>query len=189
MDLTTNSLQYTQLPPEEVRICVAEDNRVNRKVLEKFLDRLCYSNFHMYENGQDAVDGVRQQAANGKPYHIILMDTAMPVMDGFRATKILRQDENEAIRSVPIIALYACSVIKLDTAAKGMTDVLLKPVAVSNLRSILETYGNPLVGFPFSSLVSDTNQSQKVVEAEPSIAIEEAKINGHQETSWLRPRL
>jgi CheY-like chemotaxis protein len=143
-----SSQQYLQLPPEELRICVVEDNPVNRKIMTKFLDRLCYTNFHLYENGKLAVEGIRRQAADGEPYHLVFMDAAMPVMGGFEAIRLIRTDENEAVRNVIIIGMHAHSIERLaqqEFLPRGANDVISKPIRMQSLREIMETVGNPPV--------------------------------------------
>ncbi|RCI16506.1 hypothetical protein L249_2274 [Ophiocordyceps polyrhachis-furcata BCC 54312] len=135
-------LDLTQLRKEEVRICVAEDNPINQKIAIQYVQRLGYPSVSAYENGLKAVEGLRQKAREGKPYHIVLMDVQMPVLDGYEATKLLRRDAVEAVRKVLVIAMTA-SAIQGDREkclAAGMNDYLAKPVRSDVLRRKLDAY-------------------------------------------------
>src|SRR6202023_2513203 len=92
-------------------ICIAEDNLINQKIAVQFLDKLGFKNVHAYDNGLAAVEGIRKKAKEGVPYHIVLMDVQMPVLDGYEATKLLRKDDVETVRSILVIAMTASAVM------------------------------------------------------------------------------
>lgn len=88
---------------------------------------------------------MRQKAKEGEPYHVILMDVQMPVMDGYDATRLIRQDTIEDVRKILVIAMTA-SAIQGDREkclAAGMNDYLAKPVRSDVLKKKLETYIQP----------------------------------------------
>ncbi|KAK4132846.1 hypothetical protein BT67DRAFT_384150 [Trichocladium antarcticum] len=131
-----------QIPKDQLRICIAEDNAINAKIAMQYMQRLGYPNVHTYDNGLKAVEGLRAQARNGTPYHIILMDVQMPVLDGYEATKLLRHDALESVRKVLVIAMTA-SAIQGDREkclAAGMDDYLAKPVRSEVLKKKLDAY-------------------------------------------------
>ena len=81
---------------------LVEDNRVNRQVAQRLLTLIGVS-FVSAENGKEALD-----ALDRARFDAVLMDCQMPVMDGYTATRILRQREAEtAGKHVPIIAMTA----------------------------------------------------------------------------------
>jgi len=97
-------------------------------------------------NGEEALKHLEGLEASTNSYpDIILMDCMMPVMDGYEATSILRQDTkrfNEHIRSIPIIALTA-SAIKGDRELcekAGMDDYMVKPVAKKVFQDMLSKW-------------------------------------------------
>ncbi|KAJ2992068.1 hypothetical protein NUW58_g2301 [Xylaria curta] len=143
--IDNSSYPYTDLttvPKEQLRICIAEDNVINQKIALHFVRKLGYTHVDAYENGLKAVEGLRRKAREGKPYHIILMDVQMPILDGYEATKLLRQDSIEEVRSVLVIAMTA-SAIQGDREkclAAGMNDYLAKPVKAELLKRKLDTY-------------------------------------------------
>ncbi|WP_210472831.1 response regulator [Vibrio crassostreae] len=113
------------------RILLVEDNRVNQKVASIMLKKAGYA-FEIADNGQIAVDMYQ----NDSSFDIILMDCMMPVMDGFTATKEIREHEkNQGLSKTPIIALTA-SVIDDDIQKcfdSGMDGYVAKPVRKEKL--------------------------------------------------------
>ncbi|TVY90301.1 Two-component system protein A, partial [Lachnellula willkommii] len=98
------------VPQSQLRVCIAEDNVINQKVAVQFLKKLAFKEVDVYNDGREAVDGIRKKASEGRPYHIILMDVQMPVLDGYEATKLLRRDEMDDVRRILVIALTASAV-------------------------------------------------------------------------------
>src|SRR5699024_8794066 len=92
--------------------------------------------------------GLRAKAAAGTPYHVILMDVQMPVLDGYEATKVIRKDADEAVRKVLIIAMTASAIHgdREKCLAAGMNDYLAKPVRADVLRKKLEAYVGDAAG-------------------------------------------
>jgi len=84
------------------------------------------------ENGQVAVD----TATREKP-DVILMDLTLPLMDGFTATKLIRQ--NEALKNIPIIAITAHKEddFRADAKASGFDAYVTKPIDVNWLKGLI----------------------------------------------------
>ncbi|KAK4240242.1 hypothetical protein C8A03DRAFT_42196 [Achaetomium macrosporum] len=132
----------SRIPKDQLRICIAEDNAINARIALQYLQRLGYPNVDTYDNGLKAIEGLREKARQGRPYHIILMDVQMPVLDGYEATKLLRNDELESVRKILVIAMTA-SAIQGDREkclAAGMDDYLAKPVRSEVLKKKLDAY-------------------------------------------------
>jgi PAS domain S-box-containing protein len=114
-------------PSGRIRVLVAEDNEVNRKLMKILLTKIgCEAD--MVPNGSDVIDRMN----NGSSYDLVLMDIEMPLMDGLEATRILRNTLHSA---VPVVALTAYA-MKEDTEkclAAGMNDFLFKPVDAERL--------------------------------------------------------
>jgi CheY-like chemotaxis protein len=117
-------------------VLVAEDNLVNRMVIESLLEKLGVTVI-MVTDGQQAVDAMTQ---NQHQPDLILMDLHMPLMDGYTATTQIRQWETLHHRPrLPILALTADAFEedRQHCLAVGMDDFLTKPIAVDALKAAL----------------------------------------------------
>jgi CheY-like chemotaxis protein/two-component sensor histidine kinase len=119
----TSQLQDNYSGLEGKRILVAEDNKINFFVANKFLVGWGIIVSHV-ENGQLALEKLLTE-----DYDLILMDLHMPIMDGIEATRIIRKSENPRIKNIPIVALTAAimseSHDKIDDL--NINDYVLKP--------------------------------------------------------------
>ncbi len=120
------------------RILVAEDNAVNREVILAQLGKLGYRATAVV-NGAQAVEA----AATGD-FALVLMDCQMPVMDGFEATRRIRQ---LARAELPIIAITADAMPadRERAIAEGMNDYLAKPIDLRPLADVLARWLPPPV--------------------------------------------
>ncbi|WP_158797071.1 response regulator [Pedobacter sp. L105] len=124
------------LPFENVRILVAEDNPINKFLIVKILKGWNIV-ADVVENGKEAIDKLREN-----DYDLILMDTFMPVMNGLEATKLIRQDEVEGKKDIPIIT-FSAAVMENDKKAAidaGADDVLSKPFELGILHEKITQY-------------------------------------------------
>ncbi|MCP1424412.1 PAS domain S-box-containing protein [Paenibacillus xylanexedens] len=119
-----------------MRILVAEDHPVNRKILREYLEKLGY-HADVCTNGVEAIDAISQNA-----YDIVLMDIHMPVMDGLKATDLLRRLIPQD-RIPPIIAVTGNAKREDKEACleMGMRDFISKPVMLSELKRVLQQWG------------------------------------------------
>jgi len=80
--------------------------------------------------------------SNNAVYDIILMDCQMPKMDGFEATRAIREQKNNTMKNIPIIAITANAMEedKKKCISAGMDDFISKPVNSTNLAKILEKW-------------------------------------------------
>ena len=112
---------YTGL--EGKKILVAEDNKINFFVANKFLTGWGVKVTHA-ENGQLVLEKV-----NIEDFDLILMDLQMPVMDGIEASRIIRKSNIQRIKSIPIVALTAAIMSESHDRIEGIhiNDYVLKP--------------------------------------------------------------
>lgn len=123
--------------PQEIRILLVEDNEINCEIAEELLSAKGYL-IETAENGSVGVE-MLTKAAPGY-YSLILMDIQMPVMDGYKATKIIRNLEDTRLSGIPIIALSANAFAEdfqrsLDV---GMNAHVAKPIDIENLCILLD---------------------------------------------------
>jgi len=117
-----------------LRVLVVEDNPVNQRLTSRLLEG-GGARVDVVGNGQEALD-VLERA----PYDVVLMDCLMPVMDGYEATRRLREVESARGGRVPVIALTASAMAedRERCLAAGMDDVITKPVRRETLFTLLD---------------------------------------------------
>jgi CheY-like chemotaxis protein len=117
-----------------LRILVAEDNAINRKIAEKVLNKLGYTP-DMVNDGHEAMEQVSLEA-----YDVILMDVQMPGMNGLEATRMIRS----CLDAQPVIIALTANVMHGDRdecMQAGMDDYMSKPIAMKELVDQLEKWG------------------------------------------------
>ncbi len=116
------------------RILLVEDNIINQQVAQEILAK---ANLHVetVNNGKEAVEAV-----TAKDFDAVLMDIQMPVMDGYEATKIIRQDLGKT--DLPILAMtaHAVSEERDQCFEIGMNDHIAKPISRHNLFLVLNNW-------------------------------------------------
>ncbi|MBC8550446.1 MAG: response regulator, partial [Candidatus Brocadiales bacterium] len=119
-----------------VRILVAEDNIVNQKIALRILDKKLGYHADLVANGKEALESLKSL-----DYDLVLMDCQMPEMDGYEATRAIR-DNSSSVRNpgIPIIAMTA-NAMKGDREKcieVGMDDYIAKPINVKELADVIE---------------------------------------------------
>jgi PAS domain S-box-containing protein len=108
---------------EGIKVLLVEDNKINQVVALKFLHEWkCI--VEIANNGLIALEMI--EVGN---YDVVLMDLQMPVMDGYTATRAIRENKNNKIKNIAIIALSASALGEIKTKARnfGMNDFITKP--------------------------------------------------------------
>ena len=126
-----------------LRVMVCDDNAINQKVAARLLQQMGYK-ADITANGVDALAALDRQ-----PYDLIFMDVMMPEMDGFEATRIIRERQSQKSQfpnyksSVIIVAMTANAMQgdREKCLAAGMDDYLAKPVRPEDIRIIVERWG------------------------------------------------
>ncbi|EON69186.1 hypothetical protein W97_08544 [Coniosporium apollinis CBS 100218] len=125
---------------------VAEDNKINRKLLVSMLRKLGYTAVHEAYDGADAVRQMTMDRVDGKHIDVVLMDLWMPYMDGYEAAeRILSMDKfiNGNKFKKPTILAVTADVTNgaLDRAAKaGMKGFMTKPYKLLDLERLIVEY-------------------------------------------------
>ena len=134
-------LNITKYPG--ARILLVEDNAVNQEVAKATLFQFGCT-VDIANNGHEALEKLAQDS-----YDLVFMDCQMPVMDGFRATELIREREQRATaesgqqaKRLPIVALtaHAVSGDRDRCLAVGMDDYLSKPFARGELIAVLNRW-------------------------------------------------
>ena len=122
-----------ELNPGKWKILVVEDTPINQKVVVNQLQILGHE-ADCVNNGRECLDRLERES-----YDIVLMDCQMPVMDGYAATKALRQGEKEKIIIVGLTA-YAMAGDREKCLAAGMDDYLSKPLTIDDLQRTIQKW-------------------------------------------------
>lgn len=141
-DLTNNHEPPSQsvgtpgTDPQRCRILLVEDNRVNQIVASGLLRKMGHEVDHA-ENGERAL-----AALTLKPYDLVLMDCQMPVMDGYEATRRIRQ--NPQWSRLPVIAVTANVMAgdRDECLASGMDDYITKPYNRKTLSAVIQRWAS-----------------------------------------------
>jgi two-component system sensor histidine kinase/response regulator len=119
----------------ELRILLAEDNRVNQLVATRLLRKMGHT-FAVANNGKEALALLAAQS-----FDLVLMDIQMPEMDGIEATRRIREEESRNSNHLPVIAMTAHA-MKGDRErclAAGMDGYISKPISASALELEIAT--------------------------------------------------
>ncbi len=137
-----NVLPATPLPVFALRVLVAEDNQVNQRIAVAQLKKFGCT-VDVVANGLEVLE-----ALSRLKYDLIFMDCQMPEMDGYEATKTIRELEHQHPQAcqwkvpMPIVAMTANAMLgdREVCLTSGMDDYLSKPIRPSELQSVLERW-------------------------------------------------
>jgi signal transduction histidine kinase/CheY-like chemotaxis protein len=146
-----NVLQYKEqkknkkqgnLNLDGLKVLVAEDNKINATILNKFLDKWNVQ-MDLAVNGSEVLEKLK-----GQEYDLILMDLHMPVMGGKEATANIRNNIQAGYNAIPIIALTADATTETQKIIleSGFNEYITKPFNPDKLYGVLEKYSASLVG-------------------------------------------
>ncbi len=126
--------------PAAARLLLVEDNFVNQRVALYMLDKLGYQ-VDLANDGREALRRLGKER-----YDLVLMACQMPEMDGFEATRLIRDPTSAVLdHDVPIVAMTA-NAFPEDRARSlecGMSDFLSKPVDRAALSAMIEKWLRP----------------------------------------------
>jgi len=160
--LDISEFENNEVSIEGTKILLVEDNEINLLVASKNLQKFGVI-YEIANNGAEAIELISKSSK----YDLILMDIQMPVMDGYTATKHIRETYSKEI--LPIIAMSA-AVMKEDreeATRVGMNDHISKPFKASDLKNMIYKWlknKNNII----SNKIEDSNKEIKL-EPEPEI--------------------
>jgi CheY-like chemotaxis protein len=136
-------LMSTSVSESNLKILLVEDNAINQKVTLKQLNSLGFK-ADLAANGQAAIEAIAQI-----DYDIVLMDCQMPIIDGYEATRLIRQMEQERLNQhQTVIIAVTANALQEDqerAIAAGMDDYLSKPVRKDLLAAMLDRWGKAIL--------------------------------------------
>jgi signal transduction histidine kinase len=126
-----------KLPQFKARVLVVEDNPVNQMVARGMLVKFGVV-VDLVANGKEAIHALKTL-----PYDIVFMDCQMPVMDGYEASRCIRDPQSKALdHNIPIVAMTANAMVgdREKCNAAGMDDYISKPVSPKKLQQALQQW-------------------------------------------------
>lgn len=123
-----------------IRLLLAEDNQVNQIVAKSTLTKLGLTDVKIASNGQEVLNILNESEDS---FTAILMDCQMPELDGYDATKAIRNGKaGEHNTRIPIIAMTANAMIgdREKCISAGMDDYITKPIVEANLKTKLRAW-------------------------------------------------
>jgi two-component system sensor histidine kinase/response regulator len=131
--ITRHSIRVSHL---RLKVLLAEDNPINQKVAKRMLEKMGYE-IRVVDNGLDVL-----KALENEKFDLILMDVQMPKMDGFVATKKIRESEKKSKEHVHIIALtaHAMKGDREKCLKAGMDGYVSKPIKFNELLEQIESF-------------------------------------------------
>lgn len=133
-----NKSQISEKGEQVLRILLAEDNPINQKVAKALLEKRGWE-VACVENGQEVLEAIEKEA-----YDLILMDVQMPEVDGYEATRKIREKETQTGKHIPILAMTAHA-LKGDREKcleAGMDGYVAKPVRAEELYQAIHALFN-----------------------------------------------
>ena len=132
--------------PENIRILLVEDNRINQQVALGILKNINLS-AEIAVNGIKAIETLKSPSTNenSNPFTLILMDCQMPEMDGYQTSREIRNNKaTELYSNIPIIAMTANAMEgdKKKCLDAGMNDYLAKPINPELLKEKIQYWIN-----------------------------------------------
>ena len=129
---------------ENMHLLVAEDNELNWEIFNELVSEqkiIC----DRTKNGKECVEQLKRMPAD--TYNAVLMDIQMPVMNGYEATKAIRQLSDEQLRKIPIIAMTADAFAEdvQKCMQCGMNGHIAKPIDMKKLTSCLVKIKNKAI--------------------------------------------
>ena len=121
------------------RLLLVEDNELNMEIAEEFFSR-CGASVEKAWDGSEAVELVKARPEGY--YAIIFMDIQMPKMDGYEATRQIRQlEQDEGRKRTPIVAMSANAFSEDVSKAygAGMDDYITKPMSLQEIKRVLQS--------------------------------------------------
>lgn len=125
----------THKPISSINVLVAEDQKMNQMLMNKMLPRLGVQKFIIANDGLEAVEFFKKEK-----YDLIIMDCHMPNLNGFDATRAIRNyEDEEGLEAIPIIAMTADAMVgtRESCIEAGMSDYISKPVQVKKFEEVL----------------------------------------------------
>lgn len=144
---------------DKPRILLVDDNEVNLRLLQTFFVRREYRDLELAGNGSEATKACDDALHNADPFDLVFMDIQMPVMDGFEATRIIREmeastatqrvDQSPEPHQSLIIALTgnASAEDQANAFTNGLDLYMTKPVSLKDIGELMKAWEEKAAAF------------------------------------------
>lgn len=116
-----------------IKILVADDMPTMRNIIERMLKGLGYENVSTFEDGQLAYDDLVKMQAEGTPYHLVISDWNMPVLNGLNF--LIKVRATEGMNNIPFLMVTTISDKSkvIEALNHGVSHYVMKPLTVDDL--------------------------------------------------------
>ena len=164
-----------------MNILLVEDNEINQQVGKELLESF-YCTVELAVDGLEAVDMVLKNPVDY--YSLVFMDLRMPEMDGYEATRKIREDKK--YKTLPIVAMTADAIqgVRENCLKAGMMDMVSKPVNPQEVIGALAKWGRPPSAEKKISISMSARENDEVTIPDlKTINVEEGlkRVNGNKE--------
>jgi CheY-like chemotaxis protein len=151
---TSESSSDTGISYDKIKVLIAEDNKINQRVLVKTLNRLGMKtkNIDVVENGLEAVN-----AASKKSYDCIFMDMEMPVMNGLEACRLISKNKVRLLPIIVFVTAHAMETFRNEARQAGGFGFISKPFNLEKIDSLIKSV-------PWDSLTETERRTQAVAQ-------------------------
>lgn len=133
----TGNSTTTNSPSVEGEILLVDDNKINLKLLAAVMHKLRQT----YQDAHDGQQALEAYTSDPKRWKCILMDVSMPVLDGWQATRRIRQHEKEHHLDPPVMIVGLSGLATADARGQavscGMDRYMTKPIGLRALEEVL----------------------------------------------------
>lgn len=141
LEMSTLEIKPSEITLKNLSILLVEDNKINQFVGKQILEKL-QAKVDIAENGEIAIEKLKNNS-----FDLVLMDLQMPVMNGYKATQVIRENKHGELNSnIPIIALTADAFpeTRINVLSHGMDDFIPKPVDKKTLIEKISRFAKSL---------------------------------------------
>lgn len=133
---------FDNISMKNVKLLLVEDNRINQMVAMGVLNKIGIEQCIVAENGVTALEQLNA-SSESDPFTFIFMDCQMPEMDGYEATKLIRDgNAGSRYKNIPIVAMTANAMLgdEEKCLSAGMNDYLVKPIDKEQVLDTLKVF-------------------------------------------------
>lgn len=130
--------------PATTRFLIVDDTKTIRSLLKEILKNIGYTKIDEAEDGSQALDMMKREAAAGKPYGFIFCDWNMPGLTGIELLEVRNADERFKKTPFLMVTIESEREYVLKAVAMGVSDFVVKPFSEATVRSKMESIWNRL---------------------------------------------